>query len=205
VENVLMTLPVLLVAQFGGYAVAGHYSVAEKFVSATRPFFRVISDTLLPRVAYYAHHDPEAGLALIWNSLLTLVVGAILSLFLFLAAPYIIVIGFGDRFSGAIPIVRVMSIIPLLLNANILTSTLYMFNCGHEAAWVVLAVFGLLMFLIVAYLPLPHLANAGIAVAVAVIAKEGVVVVGSAGFFLAFGAKVRPPGSRQALRGQATP
>jgi O-antigen/teichoic acid export membrane protein len=188
VESVSMTLPVPLVAHFDGYVIAGQYSVAEKFVSATRPFLRVILETLLPRVAYYVDHDPEAGFAFIWNSSLTLVVGAMLSLFLFLAAPPIIIIVFGDRFSGAIPIVRVMSIIPFLLNANIFTSTLYMFNCGHEAAWAVLNVFSFLIFLIVAYLsPLP-LQNAGISVAVAVIAKEGVVLVVSAGFFLVYGA-----------------
>jgi hypothetical protein len=63
-----------------------------------------------------------------------------------------------------------------------------MFNCGHEAAWAVLNVFSFLIFLIVAYLsPLP-LQNAGISVAVAVIAKEGVVLVVSAGFFLVYGA-----------------
>jgi hypothetical protein len=87
VESVSMTLPVPLVAHFDGYVIAGQYSVAEKFVSATRPFLRVILETLLPRVAYYVDHDPEAGFAFIWNSSLTLVVGAMLSLFLFLAAP----------------------------------------------------------------------------------------------------------------------
>ncbi|HQT80463.1 MAG TPA: oligosaccharide flippase family protein, partial [Rhodopila sp.] len=62
VERTSMTLPVLLVQHFGGYVAAGQYSVAEKFVSATRPFFRVLSDTFLPRVAFYARHDPGAGL-----------------------------------------------------------------------------------------------------------------------------------------------
>ena len=62
-----MTLPIPLVGHFSGYIAAGEYSIAEKFVSATRPFFRVMSDTFLPRVAFQARHDPEAGLTLIWR------------------------------------------------------------------------------------------------------------------------------------------
>ncbi|MBV8661647.1 MAG: oligosaccharide flippase family protein, partial [Hyphomicrobiales bacterium] len=57
VDRALTTLPVPLVEHFGGFAVAGQYSIAEKFVSATRPFFRMMSETFLPRVAYYAKHD----------------------------------------------------------------------------------------------------------------------------------------------------
>jgi O-antigen/teichoic acid export membrane protein len=187
VERTFVTLPVPLVEHFAGYVAAGHYSIAEKFVSATRPFFRAMSETLLPRVAYCAHHDPEAGLVLIWRSLLTLVFGAGLSLFLFFLAPYVILLLFGESFSDAIPIVRVMSVIPVLINANTCTSNLYMFNYGHERAWASLNVSGLLIFLAVAYLLSLQLSNAAIAVAIAVIAKECFVLVVSAGFFLVFG------------------
>src|SRR5712691_11012403 len=196
VERASITLPVPLVEHFAGYLAAGQYSVAEKFVSATRPFFRVVSETLLPRVAYYAQHDPKAGLSLIWRSLLTLGVGAALSLFLFAVAPYIIMIFFGDGFAGAIPIVRAMAIIPFLINGNICMSNLYMFNYGHERAWSWLTFSGLLVFVTVAYLLSPHLSNAAIAVVIAIIAKEGVVFLVSAGFFIASGtAKTRASGS----------
>ena len=197
VERIFVTLPVPLVEHFAGYVAAGHYSIAEKFVNATRPFFRAMCDTLLPRVAYCAHHDPEAGLVLIWRSLLTLVVGAAFSLFLFFFAPYVILLLFGESFSGAIPIVRVMSVIPILINANTCTSNLYMFNYGHERAWASLNVSGLLIFLAVAYLLSLQLSNAAIAVAIALIARECFVLVVSAGFFLVFGtARARIPATQ---------
>ena len=188
VERALMTLPVPFIQHFGGYVAAGQYSVAEKFVGATRPFFRVMSETFLPRVAYYAQHDPAAGVNLIRTSLLSLVVGAALGLTLFFAAPYVIVILFGHEFSDAIPIVRVMSVLPVLMNANICTSTLYMFNYGHERAWAFLTVAGLLTFVALAYLLCLYLPNAAIAVALAIIARESVVLVVSGGFFLAYSA-----------------
>jgi O-antigen/teichoic acid export membrane protein len=187
VERMFVALPVPFVEHFSGYVAAGNYSIAEKFVNATRPFFRAMWETLLPRVAYCARHDPEAGLALIRRSSLTLVVGAAFSLFLFFIAPYVILLLFGESFSGAIPIVRVMSVIPVLINANTCTSNLYMFNYGHERAWATLNVSSLLIFLTVAYLLSQQLSNAAIAVAVALIGRECFVLVVSAGFFLMFG------------------
>jgi O-antigen/teichoic acid export membrane protein len=188
VERALMTLPVPFVQHFAGYVAAGQYSVAEKFVGATRPLLRVMSETFLPRVAYYASHDPAAGVNLIRTSLLTLFVSAALSLSLFFIAPYVIVILFGHEFSGAIPIVQAMSVLPILMNANICTSMLYMFNYGHERAWTILTVAGLLMFLAVAYLLCLYLPDAAIAVVLAIIARESLVLVVSGGFFLAGGA-----------------
>jgi O-antigen/teichoic acid export membrane protein len=188
VERALMTLPVPLVEHFGGYAAAGQYSIADKFTSATRPFFRIITETFLPRVAYYARHDHAAGIALISKSFLTVIVGAMLSLFLFFIAPFVITYLFGDEFSDAIPIVRLMSVIPILVNANTCTSNLYMFNYGHERAWASLTVLGLLIFVGLAYLLSLYLASAAVAVAIAIIVREGFVLVVSAGFFLTFGA-----------------
>jgi len=193
VERASMILPIPIVQHFGGYVAAGEYSLAEKFVSATRPLFRVLSETLLPRVAYLAQHDPMVGLKLIWRSLSTIVAGATLSLVLLFIGPYVISIFFGQAFAGAIPIVRAMSVIPILLNLNMCTANLYMFNYGHERAWSSLTLSGLLVFLAVAYLLSCYLSNAAIAVAVAVIAKEFVVLVVSAGFFVAYGTiKVLP-------------
>jgi O-antigen/teichoic acid export membrane protein len=187
VERALITLPVPLVGYFGGYVAAGQYSVAEKFVGATRPIFRVLSETFLPRVAYYANHDPAAGLALIRYAFPTLVIGAAFSLLLFFFAPYAIIVLFGDEFSGAIPIIRLLSVIPVLVNVNILTSNLYMFNYGHERAWASLTVSGLLIFLALAYFLSSYLPSAATAVAIAAITRECVVLVVSTGFFLAFG------------------
>jgi O-antigen/teichoic acid export membrane protein len=202
VERASIALPVLLLGHFGDYVAVAQYSIAEKFVSATRPFFRVMSDTFLPRVAFYARHDPEAGVRLIWISLSTGVVGATLSLGLFFLAPYGITMLFGNSFAGAVPIVRLMSVVPLLINLNTCTSNLYMFNYGHDRAWSSLVAGSLLVFITVAYLLLLSLPNAATAVAIAVVAKEAVVLFVSAGFFFIFGLTHRgPPPGIAATRG----
>ena len=98
-----------------------------------------------------------------------------------------IIIFFGEEFSGAIPIVRLMSVIPVLMNANLCTSNLYMFNYGHERAWTFLNVLGLIVFLSIACLLSSHLSDPTIGVVLGEIARECIVFVVSAGFFLRFG------------------
>jgi PST family polysaccharide transporter len=186
VERMLTTLPMLLVQHYGGYVAAGQYSLAEKFVSGTRPFFRILSDTLLPRVAFYARHNPKAGLRLVWLSLSSLVVGLGLSLGLLIVAPMIIVPIFGAPFSGSIPIVRLLAIIPLLLNVNACTSNLFMFNFGYDRAWSVLNVASLAIFVLAAFLMLSVLSSVTTAVSLAVVAREALVLLVSASFLIAF-------------------
>lgn len=187
IETAIVALPVPIVAQLSGYVAAGQYSVAGKFVSATRPFFRIVSETFLPRVAYYARHNPAGGVALIRNSLFSVVGGAAISLALYFAAPPIILTFFGSQFAGAIPIVRILAVVPILANINVSTSNLYMFAFGHERAWAYLSVCGLLAFLATSYGLTYFTGAASISVALAVIARETLVLSVSTVFFVRFG------------------
>jgi O-antigen/teichoic acid export membrane protein len=186
VERLLMTLPLLLVQHYGGFVAAGYYALAEKFVNAARPFFRLLSDTLLPRVAFWARHDPRAGLRLVWLSLCSLAIGLGLSLGLLIVVPMIIVPIFGEPFAGAIPIVRLLAIIPLLLNVNTCTSNLFMFNFGYERAWSVLNVASLSTFVLASFLMLSVLSSVTTAISLGIVAKEALVLVVSASFLVAF-------------------
>ncbi|OAP40026.1 hypothetical protein AU381_10840 [Sinorhizobium glycinis] len=188
VERVLITLPVPLVGHFEGYVAAGQYSVAEKFLQVARVFFRLLMDTFTPRVAYYAQVDPAAGIALITRSLFTVAGGVAMSVGMFFVAPYVILFFFGDEYAGALPIVRAMSILPFLMNVSTVTSNIFMFNYGYEREWIVLNVSGLLVFLYASY-QLSFLMS-GEAIVYALVAKEVVVLVVSAGFFLIGGAAV---------------
>jgi O-antigen/teichoic acid export membrane protein len=187
VERALAVLPVPIIEHFAGYAAAGQYALAEKFVSATRPVFRVILETFSPRIAYHAKHAPADGVRLICRASATLLVGAAMSIGLFLVGPLVIRAVFGEGFAGAIPILHVLSIMPLLLNANVVMSNFYLFNFGHERAWAGLTVVGLLVFLACAYILSQGVLDPTLAVAAAVIARECVVLAVSSGYFIAFG------------------
>lgn len=190
VDRALVSLPVPLVEHFGGYVAAGQYSIAEKFLSATKPVFRVILETFLPKVAHAAHHDPASGLALVRMSFLTLIAGAGLSLSLYYLAPILIIVLFGQGFVGAIPIVRAMAVLPLLINVNLCTAGLFMFNFGHERAWAALTVAGLIVFLAAAYLLHLVLVSAGLTVALALVSRESLVLAVSTAFYVFYRTKI---------------
>jgi hypothetical protein len=99
---------------------------------------------------------------------------------------YVVIHFFGEAFPGAIAIVPTMSNLPILITVNISTSNVYRFSYFHERAWAALTVLGLLIFVAVAYVLSFSSLSVGIAVAIAVITREGVVLVMSAGF-LVFG------------------
>lgn len=179
-----VALPVPLVQSFAGFAAAGQYSVAEKLIGATRPLFRVIGETLMPRVAYLAAHDPAKGLALIWNSLWTLILGASLSLALYFVGPSVILFIFGPEFAGAIPVIKILYVIPLFMNISLCMSQLYMFNYGLERAWTTLIVSSVVMFVAVSYL-LSHWLDGATAVAIGFVSGEGLLAIVSAAVFFA--------------------
>jgi len=99
-------------------------------------------------------------------------------------APYMIVLLFGREFSSAIAIVKLMSIIPFLLNATLLTSTLYMFNFGHERAWGYLVALSLLVFFVVTGAAVAAGMEPIYAIPLALIAKELLVLVVSGTYFV---------------------
>jgi hypothetical protein len=99
---------------------------------------------------------------------------------------YVVIHFFGEAFPGAIAIVPTISNLPILITVNISTSNVYRFSYFHERAWAALTVLGLLIFVAVAYVLSFSSLSVGIAVAIAVITRGGVVLVMSAGF-LVFG------------------
>lgn len=208
VERALAVLPVPMIEHWAGYAAAGQYSVAEKFVSATRPFFRVILETFSPRIAYHAAHDPAAGIAMICRSSISLVFGIGLSLALLVIGPRVILLVFGESFAGAIPILQILSIMPVLLNLNVCASSFYMFNYGHERAWAALTIVGLGVFIAASGLLSRGILDPPIAVAVALIARECIVFAVSLVFFICYGLPLlfgASPSSWRPMQGHADP
>ena len=184
VERIVITAPLLMVTYLEGYTAAANYAIADKFIGATRPFFRVVSETFLPRIAYYAKHAPEDGISLVWNVWYTLIVGGAFSLTLYFVAPYMIILLFGREFAPAIPILKLMSVIPFLLNANLLTSTLYMFNFGHERAWGYLVALSLVVFFLSGWAAVTAGMEPIFAIPLALIAKELSVLAVSGTYFV---------------------
>jgi O-antigen/teichoic acid export membrane protein len=182
-QCVVLILPVPLVQHIGGFAAVGQYTIAERLISAARPVFGILQQTLMPRVAYLASHNPAQGLVLIWNSLWTLIIAVAMSLALYFIGPYVIIFLFGPEYTQAITLVRAMCILPILMDLRICMADLYMFNYGYEKAWTLLAVLGLVGFLIAVY-ALSYWTDGAMAVAIGSVIGEGIAAVASTVFFL---------------------
>jgi O-antigen/teichoic acid export membrane protein len=183
-QAAVLILPIPLVEHVGGFAAVGQFSVADKLYSAVRTFFGIMQQTLMPRVAYLASHDPKAGLSLIWNSLWLLVIAVFFSIFLYFAGPYFILLIFGSEYIGAASLARAMCILPILLNIRISLTDLYMFNYGHEKAWSLLALAGLGTFL-AAFFTISYWIDAAMAAAIAAVISEAAVALIAIGFVTA--------------------
>ncbi|HLM38525.1 MAG TPA: oligosaccharide flippase family protein [Microvirga sp.] len=182
-QCVVSILPVPLVQHIGGFAAVGQYTIAERLISAARPVFGILQQTLMPRVAYLASHNPAQGLVLIWNSLWTLIIAVAMSLALYFIGPYVIIFLFGDEYTQAITLVRAMCVLPILMDLRICMADLYMFNYGYEKAWALLAVLSLVGFLVAVYV-LSYWTDGAMAVAISSVIGEGIAAVASTVFFL---------------------
>jgi O-antigen/teichoic acid export membrane protein len=178
-----VALPVPILEHFSGISAVAQYSVAEKLVMAVRPIFRIISQTLMPRIGYLAVHNPAEGLALIWASLGTLVIGISVSAILYIVGPPIIILLFGPEYSGATSLIRILCFFPFFINVSLCMSDLYMFNFGHEKAWMRLTVAGFIVFLAISY-ALSIFFDGPTAVAIGSVSGEAFIALISTGFFV---------------------
>jgi O-antigen/teichoic acid export membrane protein len=142
----------------------------------------IMQQTFMPKVAYLASHDPERGLLLIWSSLWTIIIGVFLSLSLYFVGPYIIEFFFGPEYTDAIKLIRVLCVLPLIINIRICMADLYMFNYGHERAFALFTACGLVVFLTTLGI-LSYWLDGATAVAFGAVAGEGFVALASTIFF----------------------
>lgn len=112
---------VVFVRQILGPTEAGYYSVAFVFLSASLIIPGVIYQKfLLPKLHRWAYHDREKFIqSYVYGNYIMLGLGVIGLISLWILAPYIIPIFFGEEYNTAIPIVQTMAInIPIVYVAS---------------------------------------------------------------------------------------
>jgi polysaccharide transporter, PST family len=134
--NLYTTAQTIIVGSIGGPVAAGYYGASDKCLAAAKAGFGVLGSAAMPRVAYLATHDPEEGLHFIRRLLLTAPLGFAASIVMFLFADQIVAILFGAQFvQNVVPLIKILSPIPFILNLSICFATLFMFNYGFRAQW----------------------------------------------------------------------
>ncbi len=97
-------------------AVVGYYSVAEKIVNAASGLLGPISQAAYPKFSRLA--SISKALTLQWGRKMLAVLGGlglILSIMLFIGAPYIVQILLGSEYEPSIMVIRILSALPFLI------------------------------------------------------------------------------------------
>lgn len=154
----------------------GFYAGAEKIARAMMGLLVPVHQSLYPRLSRLVQLDrPSANRLARFSVLVLSSMGAVLSFATFLGAPWIIQIALGKGFAPSIPVLRILSPLPLLVGISVVLGVLWMLPLGLESQFnkIVLAAGALNIGLAVALAP--RFAQFGVAGAV-VIAEAFVVL-----------------------------
>jgi len=123
-----------------GTVPVAYYSIAEKLVKAVQELSRPIAQATFPRVSAYVVESREEAIRLLRKLLLS--IGGFclcLSIALYIFAPQIIHVVAGKGFDEAIPIMRLMAIIPFIggMNSVLGVQTMHPFGFAREFSYFV--------------------------------------------------------------------
>ena len=101
---------------FAPAAHVGFYASAEKVSKAASGLLSPLREALFPRLSHLARHSPSDARRLARaGSYIAVGVGLIISLTLYVLAPFIIRILMGGGFDAAIAVLRVLSVLPVVI------------------------------------------------------------------------------------------
>jgi PST family polysaccharide transporter len=123
-----------LLGLFAPASAVGYFAGAEKISKAFMGLLNPLNQALYPRLSHLAVHNPKEGGRLFrLNALLVGAGGLLLSLFVFLSAPLLVRFLLGRELAPAVPVLRLLSVLPFLIGMNTVLSTQWMAPLGMDA------------------------------------------------------------------------
>jgi PST family polysaccharide transporter len=152
---------------FAAPAIVGYFAAAEKISKAVFGLLSPVRDALYPRLSYLAASAEReaAKLARIGIALMT-AGGAVLSLLLAIAAPWIIRTLAGPGFAPAVPVLRVMAALPLVLSVTYSAGLQWLLPLGRDRDVNRIILSGGILNLAAAFLLAPRFGAMGMAMSV---------------------------------------
>jgi PST family polysaccharide transporter len=118
---------------FAAPQVVGFYSGAERMSRALQGLMSPVAQAIYPRISNVARRSPAQAAAIVRVSALTMGLGAaMLGAAAFAAAPILVRVALGDGFEQAVPMVRVMASLPLLVALSNVLGIQWMLPLGLE-------------------------------------------------------------------------
>jgi PST family polysaccharide transporter len=161
----------------------GYFTSASRLIDAAKGLVGPLSTAIYPHISRKAAESREDAVAFIRRNLFRLSAPfAVISLGLLTIAPIGIHIVYGDKFDGAIGLLRIMSPVPFVVALGTSFATYYMLGLGYKKEWsnmIIMA--GAINFVIL--LPLLAVCRPSVAVAITGVLVECFVLARSYMFY----------------------
>jgi len=162
------TVNVLILAIFAPAGIVGYYASAEKISRAIQGLLMPIRDAFYPRLSHLAAHSPEDNARLTQlSALIEVGVGIVLSITTWLCAPMIMRAFFGNSFTAAIPILRILAVLPFILSISDAIGFQSLLPAGKESLLTKIIIAGGLINCALAFVLAPRFKASGMAFSVA--------------------------------------
>jgi PST family polysaccharide transporter len=124
-----------LLGLFAPPQVVGYFAGAEKLSRAFMGMMNPFNQALFPRLNRLLKESPKEAVKLFRiNAIFSGGGGILMGAVVFMAAPVIVRILFGSGLMPAVPVLRVMSLLPAIASINTLLGTQWMLPLGYEKA-----------------------------------------------------------------------
>jgi len=168
----------LILGFFVSPQMVGYYVAAEKIGRASYRLLNPITQALYPRLSYLVEHSWEEARRLARKGMIVIGLGGVgLALFLFLSAPWLIRIIFGPDFGPAVPLMRILALMPALVAFWESHGTQWMLPLGLDHSFNFIVLLAGAVNVSLALILVPRYADFGMATSA--IVSESVVAFGS--------------------------
>lgn len=174
VSNISVTLytttTVVLLGFFTNNTVVGYYSIADRLISGIKQLIAPISQTLYPFVSRKAEESKELVFSVLKKiTYISVSLSCMLTLFLFVFADSILYLVFGSEAKNAIPIFKILTIVPLLVVIDTIFGVLLMLVFKRNKEYSRIIITAGILNLILALLLIPPFEGVGAAFSVLIV------------------------------------
>jgi PST family polysaccharide transporter len=164
------TTTILLLGFFTNNTIVGYYSIADKLISGIKQLIVPISQTLYPFISRKAEESKEAVLGIIKKiTYVSVSLSILLTLFIFIFADQLLFLVFGKEAKNAIPIFKILTVIPLLVVIDTIFGTLLMLVFKRNKEYSRIIISAGILNLILALLLIPSFEGIGAALSVLIV------------------------------------
>ncbi len=163
--NLYTSSNVLILGFLTNDTYVGYYSAAQKIVMIVLNIISLVQQTFYPYANRLVYQSKEVAFRFFKKlTYVMLIAGTFLSFLLFVTAPVLVSIILGNGYNASIPVVRILSILPLVVGLSNIWGILLMLPLGYKKEFMKIIWGASLINIVLAFLLVPFLKHVGTAI-----------------------------------------